>query len=167
MGKSNSISLEYLKVEQCVWAKTIRYLSLGWGFQALGLEGKWETTTPSQQFEGRKAEVTSLLARGWGTDSGLEQLVKRPRLTRPHPLCSPVSSSERCFLLKPLFDTPFSLASFFWGKRALFSLRALSQPTGRLLRKGIEAPLENTLRNAVNVLNRAAAFLDETGKASK
>ena len=79
----------------------------------------------------------------------------------------PVSSNERYFLLKLLFDTLLVLASDFFSKRALFSLRALNQATGRLLRKGIEAPLEHTLRSVVNVLNRAAAFQDETGKAAQ
>ena len=66
-----------------------------------------------------------------------------------------------CYLIR------FLSCERFLGKRALFCLRALNQTTGRLLRKGIEAPLENTLANAVNVLNRASAFLDETGQAAQ
>ena len=82
----------------------------------------------------------------------------------------PHSDYTTCFKV-PFFRckemSPLQIPLFFLANRALSSLRALNQPTGRLLRTGIEAPLENTLFNASNILNRAAAFLDETGQAAQ
>ena len=61
-------------------------------------------------------------------------------------------SAGKCILLGAVCSCIFHRTS------AIYSLQAINQATGRLLRKRNEAPLGNTLRNAVNVLNRAAAL---------